>query len=78
MERSSVTLDVFQAITVQGGISISAIYTLIRYFLTNSTPKAKLYMCWMIIAAVYTLFFQTLSSAMTGYSGKWRRCFSGL
>ena len=70
MERSSVSLEVFKAITIQGGVSIRAIFTLINDFRTNATTGAKLSICWMIIAGIYVLFFQTMSSAMTGYSGE--------
>lgn len=70
MERSSVNLDVFEAVTIQGGVSIRAIFTLINNFRTNATTGAKLSICWMIIAGIYVLFFQTMSSAMTGYSGE--------
>ena len=59
MEQSSVTLDVFEAITIQGSVSIPAIFTLTR---------GRMFL--MAITALYAVFFQTLSSAMTGYSGE--------
>ena len=70
MEQSSVTLEVFESITLRGGTSVSSIAMLVKDFLTNATNRGKLSMTWIIGASVYALLFQTLVSAMTGYSGE--------
>jgi hypothetical protein len=70
MERSSVTLAVFESLTLRDAISVSSILVLMKNFFMNGTVRAKLSMFWIIIASMYALFFQTLMSAMTGYSGK--------
>lgn len=70
MERSSVTLDTFEAIALRGSISTTSIFVLVRENFTNTTTRAKVSIAWIIIASTYVLSFQTLMSAMTGYSSK--------
>jgi hypothetical protein len=77
MEQSSVTISTFEAINLRGSTSIISIFALIKDFLANTTTKARFCMGWVILASAYTLFFQTLLSAMTGYVGMLRQIGNG-
>lgn len=68
MERSAVSFDTFESVTLQGS-SMRALVNLIRDYFTNRGLRAKLAVSWMILALSYVLVFPTLMSAMTGYSG---------
>jgi hypothetical protein len=68
MERSAISFDTFESVTLQGS-SMRALVNLIKDYFTNPGPRAKLALSWMILALSYVLVFPTLMSAMTGYSG---------
>jgi hypothetical protein len=68
MERSSVSLQTFESVTLQN-LSASALTNLIKGYSTNSGVRAKLSVSWMILSLSFVLGFPTLMSAMTGYSG---------
>jgi hypothetical protein len=61
---------VFESITLRGVSSLSSIFCLIKDFFTNATTRARLSMAWIVFASIYLLFFQTLMSEKTGYSGE--------
>ncbi|KIW39208.1 uncharacterized protein PV06_09002 [Exophiala oligosperma] len=67
MESSPVTYGSFEAITLQGGTLVSLL-KLSRDFVTNRTLRARLAMAWMIVSGIFVLAFQTLISAMAGYT----------
>lgn len=68
MERSPVSLETFESVTLQNS-SGRALVNLIRDYSTNGGARAKLSVSWMILSLSYVLGFPTLMSAMTGYSG---------
>ena len=70
MEHSSIDLVVFESLALCDTLSCFSIFVLIKDFVAKGTTRAKFSMLWIIIASVYALFFQTLMSAMIGYSGK--------
>ena len=70
MERSSVNLEVFESLALSDTVSVASIFVLMKDFVAKGTARARFSMLWIILASVYALFFQTLMSAMTGYSGK--------
>ena len=70
MEHSSIDLVVFESLALCDTLSCFSIFVLIKDFVAKGTTRAKFSMLWIIIASVYALFFQTLMSAMTGYSGR--------
>ena len=67
MESSPVTYGTFEAITLQSGTLVSLL-KLSRDFVTNRTLQARFSMVWMIISGIFVLSFQTLISAMAGYT----------
>jgi hypothetical protein len=68
MERSPVSLETFESVTLQNS-SGRALVNLIKDYSTNGGARAKLSVSWMILSLSYVLGFPTLMSAMTGYSG---------
>jgi hypothetical protein len=68
MERSPVSLETFESVTLQN-TSVRALVNLIKDYSANSGARAKLSVSWMILSLSYVLGFPTLMSAMTGYSG---------
>jgi hypothetical protein len=68
MERSSVSFDTFESVTLRGS-SVGALFCLIKDYVTSRGIRAKLAMSWMVLAMSYVLVFPTLMSAMTGYRG---------
>ena len=71
MAQSPITLAVFESITLRDATTLTSIFVLIKSFTSNSTTRARVSMLWIISASLYALLFQTLVSAMTGYSGTW-------
>ncbi|KIW12230.1 hypothetical protein PV08_09506 [Exophiala spinifera] len=67
MESSPVTYGTFEAVTLQSG-SLVSLLKLTRDFATNRTLQARFAMVWMIISGIFVLSFQTLISAMAGYT----------
>ena len=69
MEYSSVNLVVFESVALCDILSVFSVFVLMRDFVAKGSTRAKFSMLWIIVASVYALFFPTLMSAMTGYSG---------
>ncbi|KAK5033178.1 hypothetical protein LTS07_003479 [Exophiala sideris] len=67
MESSAVSYGTFEAITLQNG-SLTSLLKLGRDLLKTKTARARLTVAWMIISGSFVLSFQTLVSAMAGYT----------
>lgn len=67
METSTVSYGTFEAITLQNG-SFTSLLKLSRDLLKNRTVRARVTIVWFIISGSFVLSFQTLVSAMAGYT----------
>ena len=67
MESSAVSYGTFEAITLQNG-SLTSLLKLGRDLLKNKTARARLTVVWFVISGSFVLSFQTLVSAMAGYT----------
>lgn len=67
MESSPVSYGTFEAITLQNG-SLTSTLKLIRDMFKNKSRHARITVCWFVISGVFVLSFQTLISAMAGYT----------
>ena len=67
MEASSVSHDTFKAVTLQND-TITGLAILIKDFFKTGGRRAKVAMCWTILAGSFVLSVPTWLSAMTGYT----------
>ncbi|KAI1614701.1 hypothetical protein EDD36DRAFT_162615 [Exophiala viscosa] len=67
MESSPVSYGTFEAVTLQNG-SLTSLLKLSRDLLKHRTARARLTVVWLVISGSFVLSFQTLVSAMAGYT----------
>jgi hypothetical protein len=69
MATSPITFKTYRTVFMQKEVTIFSIYELSKDFIGVLRIPSKSAMVFMILTMVFTLFFPTYASAMTGYSG---------